>query len=151
LEILEGAQRGNALPVLRAHPLHRAAEEVREKEAVDEHRLRPRDRLLVARHEARPGGAQESLRRVGAHEVAGAEHIAHARRGAAPVDQAGELDDLAAEADELLALAVTGDVAELKRAPPASLVEQEPEVVPIVKAAVDEVDARAVPRERLLE
>jgi hypothetical protein len=137
--------------VLGADPLHRAAEEVGEKQAVHQHGLRPGDRLLVARDEAGTRGGEELLRGVGRDEVAGAEDIPDARTRAAVLDEALEVDHLFAEADELAPLAVRGDVADLEDAAPAHLLEEQAEIVIAVEAAVDEVDGDALPRHRLAD
>src|SRR5437868_9779852 len=47
LEVLQGPQGRDALAVLGANPLHGAAEQVGQEQAIHEHGLRPRDRLLV--------------------------------------------------------------------------------------------------------
>src|SRR6185503_18251063 len=99
---------------LGADPLHRAAEEVGEKQAVHQNGLRPGNRLLVARDEAGARGGEELLRRVGRDEVAGAEDIADAWTRAAVLDEALQMDHLFAEADELAPLAVRSDVADLE-------------------------------------
>src|SRR4030095_5035286 len=151
LEILEFAERRDAVAVLGADPLHRAAEEVGEKQAVHQHGLRPGDRLLVARDDAGTGDGEDLLRGVRRDEVTGAEDVPDARTRAAVLDEALEVDHLFAEADELAPLAVRGDVADLEDAPPAHLLEEQSEIVIAVEAAIDEVDGDALPRHRLAD
>src|SRR5262249_10298233 len=106
LEILEFPERRDAFPVLRAYPLHGAAQEVREKQAVDQHGLGPWDRLLIPGHEPGTGREQELPGRVGRDEVAGAENVADAWAGAAVLDQVLEMDDLLPEPHQLTTLSV---------------------------------------------
>src|SRR5262249_31718 len=119
------------------------------EQAVHQHGLGPRDRLLVAGHEASAGGQQELPRGVRRDEIAGPEVVADAPARPAVLDEVLEMDHLLSEADQLPPLTMRRDVGDLEGAPAPHLLEDEPEIVVAVEAAIDQMDAASLPGQGL--